>query len=240
MPHELFGSLINRPAGSRARSPLGLPISIAAHVVVLLVIVVIPLVATDTLPTPRSIITWVQPMAAPVPPAAPAPPVTRPAAVHPLEAGTPAVPVQAPTGIGQEFGVVPVREVTSESTPGALGTVPGGIDGGAFLAPPPAPEPARPVAPRPVGGQIRAPEKVRDVPPVYPPMAQAARVEGVVIIEAVIGTTGDVQNARVLKSVPLLDEAALTAVRQWKFTPTLLNGLPVPVIYTVTVRFALK
>jgi protein TonB len=65
-------------------------------------------------------------------------------------------------------------------------------------------------------------------------------VEGVVIIEAVIGTDGRVQQARVLRSKPLLDEAALTAVRQWVFTPTLLNGVPVPLIMTVTVNFTLR
>ena len=71
-------------------------------------------------------------------------------------------------------------------------------------------------------------------------MAQQARVQGVVIIEATIGVDGSVDSARVLRSVPLLDEAALEAVRQWVYTPTLLNGVPVPVIMTVTVQFTLK
>jgi protein TonB len=81
--------------------------------------------------------------------------------------------------------------------------------------------------------------KTRDVSPVYPSIAQSARVQGVVIIEATIGPDGLVQNARVLRSIPLLDDAALSAVRQWEFTPTLLNGSPVPVIMTVTVNFQL-
>ena len=76
--------------------------------------------------------------------------------------------------------------------------------------------------------------------PVYPPIAQSARVQGVVIIEAVIGPTGQVQEARVLRSIPLLDSAALDAVKQWEYTPTLLNGVPVPVIMTVTVNFTLQ
>jgi protein TonB len=62
----------------------------------------------------------------------------------------------------------------------------------------------------------------------------------VVIIEAVISPSGEVQQARTLRSHPLLDEAALTAVRQWRYTPTLLNGIPVPVIITVTVTFTLR
>lgn len=76
--------------------------------------------------------------------------------------------------------------------------------------------------------------------PVYPQIAQSARVAGVVIIEATIGPNGKVQNARVLRSIPLLDQAALDAVKQWEYTPTLLNGVPVPVIMTVTVNFTLQ
>jgi protein TonB len=84
------------------------------------------------------------------------------------------------------------------------------------------------------------PTKLKDVPPVYPPIAQSARVQGVVIIEATIGGNGKVTNARVLRSIPLLDEAAIEAVRQWEFAPTLLNGVPIPVIMTVTVQFTLQ
>ena len=79
-----------------------------------------------------------------------------------------------------------------------------------------------------------------DVPPVYPDVARAARVQGVVILEAIIGPTGQVTEVTVLRSVPLLDEAAINAVKQWAYTPTLLNGVPVPVIMTVTVNFTLR
>jgi protein TonB len=75
---------------------------------------------------------------------------------------------------------------------------------------------------------------------VYPAEAQASRVQGVVILEAIIDEQGNIANARVLRSIPMLDEAALGAVSQWKFTPTLLNGAPVPVIMTVTVNFTLS
>ena len=91
-----------------------------------------------------------------------------------------------------------------------------------------------------VGGAIKPPVKTKDVRPQYPPIAQSARVQGVVIIEAVISPQGKVQDARVLRSIPLLDGAALEAVKQWEFTPTLLNGVPVPVIMTVTVQFTLS
>jgi periplasmic protein TonB len=91
-----------------------------------------------------------------------------------------------------------------------------------------------------VGGSIRAPQQVKKVNPVYPAIAQSARVQGVVIIEATIGTDGRVTDAKVLRSIPLLDAAALEAVKQWVYTPTTLNGVPVPVIMTVTVNFTLQ
>jgi TonB family protein len=90
-----------------------------------------------------------------------------------------------------------------------------------------------------VGGQIKAPQKVVHVAPVYPQEAQDAKVQGVVIIEAKIGADGSVAEAWVLRSIPLLDQAALDAVRQWRYSPTLMNGAPVPVIMTVTVNFTL-
>jgi TonB family protein len=133
----------------------------------------------------------------------------------------------------------------------ARGGVPGGVVGGVAGgvprdAPPPPPPPPPPgmmvdgMAPLRVGGTIKTPTKIKDVRPVYPPEAMAAKVTGVVIVEAVIDTTGKVREARVLRSIALLDEAATDAVKQWEFTPTLLNGAPVPVIMTVTVNFTLQ
>ena len=88
-----------------------------------------------------------------------------------------------------------------------------------------------------VGGDIKAPRKIKDVKPVYPPAAREAGINGVVIIEVKIGTDGRVEEGQVLKSIPLLDEAALDAVKQWQFEPTLLNGAPVPIMMTVTINF---
>jgi protein TonB len=88
-----------------------------------------------------------------------------------------------------------------------------------------------------VGGNIRAPMRTQFVEPVYPPTARAAGIQGVIILEIVIGEDGAVSNARVLRSIPPLDQAAIDAVRQWRFEPTLLNGVPTPVIMTATVNF---
>ena len=88
-----------------------------------------------------------------------------------------------------------------------------------------------------VGGRIEPPIKMNDVKPVYPAIAQNAGVTGAVIIEATVGADGRVIDAKVLRSIPLLDQAALDAVRQWEYKPTLLNGVAVPVIMTVTINF---
>lgn len=124
-----------------------------------------------------------------------------------------------------------------------------GVGGGVMLGPAPPPPPPPPgmaprspsgMAPVRVGGNVQTPTKVRDVRPQYPLEAQSARISGVVIIEATIDTDGRVYDAKVLRSIPLLDQAAVDAVRQWEFTPTLLEGVPVPVIMTVTVNFTLQ
>jgi TonB family protein len=93
------------------------------------------------------------------------------------------------------------------------------------------------IAPVRIGGQIKAPIKIKDVKPLYPAIAQSTHVGGAVTIEATIGLDGKVADATVVHSIPLLDQAALDAVRQWEYTPTLLNGEPVPVLVTVTINF---
>lgn len=114
------------------------------------------------------------------------------------------------------------------------------------VSPPPPPPPPPPPADSEwaaalrVGGNIRPPTKVKDVKPVYPPIAQASGVQGVVILEAMIDASGRIAGTRVLRGQPLLDQAALDAVRQWEFTPTEVGGTPVPVIMTMSVNFALQ
>ena len=147
-----------------------------------------------------------------------------------------AVPVEVPTPSEPQ---APTEQVTPQSTPepstfaDPTPSVPRQVPTLAETPPPPV-EPVR------VGGNIIAPKKTKDVRPLYPPVAQSARVTGVVILEAVIGPDGSVTDVKVLRSVPLLDPAAIEAVRQWEYTPTLMNGVPVSVIMTVTVNFQLR
>ena len=110
--------------------------------------------------------------------------------------------------------------------------------------PPPAthPTPALPAEAPPVrvGGAIAEPRKTRHVNPAYPQQAIQARIQGVVVLECTIDPEGRVAEVRVLRGVPLLNEPAIEAVRQWEYEPTLLNGVAVPVRMTVTVNFKLS
>jgi len=150
-----------------------------------------------------------------------------------------AAPVEAPKEIKPEPAAPP------PSMSGVVGGVAGGIPGGSVGGvvggiPQPPPPPPPPSAPVRVGGDIKEPKKVADKKPVYPPIAQQAKIQGIVIIEATIAKDGSIKDAKVLRGVPLLNDAALEAVRQWKFTPTMLNGVPVEVVMTVTVNFTLN
>jgi protein TonB len=91
-----------------------------------------------------------------------------------------------------------------------------------------------------VGGEVKAPALVERVAPEYPPLALRAQVHGVVIREAVVDREGRVEDLRVLRSIPLLDRAAIDAVRQWRYSPLLLNGKPERFVLTVTVSFSLS
>jgi len=139
---------------------------------------------------------------------------------------------------------------------GVVGGVPGGVPGGTLsgvlggvlggpqlIAPPPPPPP--PEAPRPPqrikeGGNVQQANLVKQVKPPYPPLARQARIQGTVILEAVINRQGSVDQLRVVSGHPLLVQSAMDAVRQWKYRPTLLNGEPVEVVTTITVNFNLS
>ena len=91
-----------------------------------------------------------------------------------------------------------------------------------------------------VGGNVQESKLIKKIEPVYPELAKRARVSGTVILTVTVDEEGSVADIKVLKGHPLLDDSAVAAVRQWKYSPTLLNGEPVPVIATVTVIFNLR
>jgi TonB family protein len=135
-------------------------------------------------------------------------------------------PANAPLAFTVTFSFRQGAEVTSTQS--------------AAISPSSAPPTTNPNQSVSVGAPIRSPLRTKMVQPRYPPEAVAAKVEGIVILEAWIGIDGRVIDAKVLRSVPLLDQAAVDAVRQWEYAPTMLNGAPVPVITTVTVTFNLE
>ena len=146
-------------------------------------------------------------------------------------------PANGPISFNVTFNFRPGGETTSAQDTRTLPQPPPGFG----AAPSPtttAPWPAAAGAVR-VGGNVKVPSQTRRVNPVYPAIAQSARVQGVVILEAVIGQDGRVRDTRVLRSIPLLDQAALDAVRQWEYEPTMLNGAAVPTVMTVTVQFTM-
>jgi protein TonB len=209
-----------------------LALSVVAHLLVLAGIVVVPLVATDVLPEPHRTVQYIHVIAPPV-----MPPPVRPHESQPAEPLSPATtPFEEPRGIEPEPAPLPSD---SYAVPPSIveGTWIQGVGAADDVAPPPEPRERAPIR---VGGSITRPERVHDVPPLYPAVARQARIEGTVILEALIDVDGAVRKVRVLRSVPLLDTAAIDAVRQWRFTPTRLNGDPVPVVMTVTVTFKLQ
>ena len=89
-----------------------------------------------------------------------------------------------------------------------------------------------------MGGNVQAANLQSQVKPVYPPLAKQARIQGVVVLEAEISKEGTIDNLKVISGHPLLIQAAIDAVKQWRYKPTQLNGEPVPVVTTITVNFA--
>ena len=241
MPRDIFSD-VARPRRAEPRAWYTLPLSILAHAAAVALVVVIPLMATDVLPSPASRLPEFMVVAPPLPPDLPPPrpvPPTR-SPVQPSAAPNPhAAPIRPADTIGEErAAVVPALPSLHAGPPGP----PAAGDGFGVVTSVAPPLPPAPVEQGPIraGGIVKYPRKVHDVQPVYPAIAIQARIEGQVLIEAIIGTDGRVRDARVTGSKPLLDQAALDAVRQWRFTPSLLNGVPVPVILTITVNFKLQ
>ena len=217
------------PAASRTT----VVVSLAAHVVGVTLVVVVPLFGQTDLPAPSRHIGAFVKAAVPARPVSTTRAVTS-ASTTVAAPSSAAAPTEAPTGIASGEAPPMMQGVTAGSSLGAA-------DGTALFGyRPSVGEPPAPPTPSPkplrVGGSIQAPRKLRHVAPVYPQIAQQARVTGTVILEAVLSPTGEVSNVKVLRSVPLLDAAAVDAVAQWRYAPTLLNGTPVSVLMTVTVR----
>jgi protein TonB len=244
MERRLFEDLIESDVVAHKTSQSKtLPVSLILHAIVLLAIVIVPILSPAEMPDPAAAVKafFVDPVSAPAPPPPPPPPAPKAAVVK-----TPPKPVvdtspkfQAPVDVPEQIKPEESLDLGVEGgvAGGVEGGVPGGVVGGVVGGLPDAPAPVQAVR---VGGQIKEPKKLKNVNPVYPDIAKQARVQGVVILECTISPQGKVTDVKVLRGIPLLDASAIEAVKQWVYTPTLLNGVPVPVIMTVTVNFRLN
>jgi protein TonB len=211
--------------------------SIVVHAIVITAALIAQVLAVGTLPTPHQPVLYEAASAMPIDVQLPKPRVG-PVAAQPTSVN--AAPIEAPVGVIAETGREHERGLPAPGLiPGVESGPPSSIEGVGIVAmvPPPPPEPTGPIR---LHSGMKAPVKTRDVAPVYPVVAKSAHVQGVVILEAVLNAQGGVDSVRVLRSLPLLDQAAVDAVQQWRFTPALLNGQPVPVVMTVTVNFTLQ
>ncbi len=160
----------------------------------------------------------------------------------------------APTAIPKNIAEIKEAPLSpdADGLGGVLGGVPGGVAGGSMggvlggviggvgtTAAPPVPKEIKSKAPARVGGRVRAPQVLRRVEPNYPPLARQTHLEGVVVIDAVLDENGNVVGMKVVSGHPLLIQAALDAVRQWKYQPTYLNDEPTAVQMNITVTFSL-
>jgi protein TonB len=222
--------------------------SLAIHAIVIAAIIVLPLVVgEDVLPATSDAVRafFVPPAEVALPPPPPPPPAAgaralkpAPVAPRPAEAARFVAPIEVPELVAPEESIDLGVEggVPGGVEGGVPGGVIGGIVGGLPEAPPPAAAAVRPVR---VGGMIRTPKLLNLVKPEYPPLALAARIKAMVVLEAVVGTDGRVQTATVLYGQPLLNQAAIDAVMQWRYQPLLLNGVPMPFVVNVTLNFNL-
>lgn len=216
------------------------PVSITLHVGIGIAAFVVPLLAEVTPPHPAPLHTLLAATkTVPVPdivieraPALRTPPVL--------------APVVAPVGIAPPKdtnppigNIAPYIPATSDVDLSGIGSATGVTPVAPPTPAPPAQRPA-PTVVRPGFQGIREPKRISGSPPEYPVFARTAKIQGTVILEAVIDEHGEVGRIKVLKPLPFLDQAAISAVQQWRYTPTLLNGVPVSVLMTITVNFQLQ
>ncbi|MFB3779360.1 MAG: energy transducer TonB [Bryobacteraceae bacterium] len=254
----MFEQSLLETKGKTAK-PWTVAVSFISQCLLVGIAILIPLIYTDTLP--RTTLTSFL-VAPPPPPPPPPPPAAAPVKVakvipRQFDAGR----LMAPKAIPKEIAMIKEEELPppSAGAVGVVGGVPGGVPGGtpggviggiisaAPVAAPPPPPPPKVEVQKPkevqrirVGGNVQQANLIKKTIPVYPPLAKQARIQGVVRLTAIIGTDGTIKNLQVMSGHPLLIPAALEAVKQWVYRPTLLNGEPVEVITQIDVNFTLQ
>ncbi len=222
-------------------------ISFTLQAIVIAVIVILPLMFTQALPT-REITTLLT--APPPPPPPPPPPAASPVKAVKVVKVNPTAELRTPTSIPKEVKMVhdePQQAPPSATMAGVPGGVPGGVAGGQVggviggvlsSAPVAIPKQVAPQRVR-VSQGVTSGLLIHKVTPQYPPLARQARIQGSVVLHAVIGKDGKVQNLQVVSGHPMLTQAAIQAVKEWRYKPYYLNGQPVEVDTNITVNFSL-
>ena len=219
-------------------------LSMVVQMGLLTILILIPLIYTEALP--RTSLTAML-IAPPPPPPPPPPPAAQIVHVRPQVHLIQNNQLMAPKVIPKDVKII--KEEAEQPDVGVQGGVPGGVPGGQMggviggviggvgaAPPPPKPNVTRITR----GGNVQAAMLVNRVTPQYPPLARQTRISGTVRLHALIAKDGTVQQLEVLSGHPLLVQAALDAVRQWRYRPTLLNGEPVEVDTTIDVIFSLN
>jgi protein TonB len=235
--------VVSSPNAKRTNKPWTVVLSMIFQVAFLAVLILIPLIYTEALPKTMMATLLVAP---PPPPPPPPPPIAQVVHVKPqvhlMDAGKLVQPKVIPKDIkiikedapdmsGMQGGVV------GGVAGGQMGGVIGGVIGGVGAAPPP-PKPTQQRIRQ--GGQVQAAKLTNKVTPMYPPLARQTRISGTVRLHAIIAKNGTVEQLEVISGHPLLVQAALDAVRQWKYQATTLNGENVEVDTTIDVIFSLN
>jgi protein TonB len=235
--------VVSSPNAKRTNKPWTVVLSMIFQTAFLAVLILIPLIYTEALPKTMMATLLVAP---PPPPPPPPPPIAAVVHVKPqvhlMDAGKLVAPKVIPKDIkiikedapdmsGMQGGVA------GGVAGGQMGGVIGGVIGGVGAAPPP-PKPTQTRIRQ--GGQVQAAKLMNKVQPLYPPLARQTRISGTVRLHAIIGKNGGVEQLEVISGHPLLVQAALDAVKQWKYQATTLNGEPVEVDTTIDVIFSLN
>lgn len=245
-------ALLELPSEYERRNPLEWAFSVLLHAVVIASLIIAPLYFSDALDLKAFQNTWI---VAPPPPGPPPPPAA-PQVQRAMQSVTRLMQggrMMAPSVIPKKIAIIKEEPLPPEPGGGAVGGVPGGIPGGtlggilggivsgaaspmAAVAPPPPPV-KRIIR---VGGKVDPPKQIYSAEVKYPAIARAARIEGTVVIDAIIDEQGKVVQARVVSGPGMLIGAALQSVEQWRYEPTRLNGEPVSIEMHVEVHFALQ
>lgn len=238
-------SLLESGNRLRKRSPWTTALSFILQVGLLGVLILIPLIYTEALPKQQLMTFLVAPPPPPPPPPPPAAaPVIKQVKVQTeLDNGQ----LRTPTAIPKKIAMIKEEEAPPSAGAGVVGGVPGGVPGGQMggviggiisSTPVAVPRVATPQRVR-VSQGVTEGLILKKVQPTYPPLARSARIQGQVVLQAVIGKDGSIQGLKAVSGHPMLTPAAIDAVRQWRYKPYFLNGEPVEVDTQITVNFTL-